>query len=465
MKRLQTLLSLIIFISFSGISQIIHVPNDYTSIQEAINTSTDGDTILVAEGIYPEIINFKGKAILVASNYAIDGNPDHILNTIIDGSNFAGQDTASVVLFIHGEGPESILEGFTITGGTGTVWEDEHGPGNFYTEGGGILVQAAAPTIKNNIIRNNEAVNTQGSIISAGGGAIRSGDGNPTILNNIIFENAARYGGGIVLNYSGASIRNNIIAYNSGGNDYGGGGLWIIDNGLESILVANNTIVHNASSTTAGGIRVWNSSLEIQNNIIRENTAAQFSQIQGAGQQVNYCNVEGGYSSGEGNIDEDPMFESLNYLLQSGSPCIDAGFPDAGYNDPEDAGNPGNAMYPAMGNLRNDMGVYGGPFSMGFPSLITAIEEPASNPVQEVEIYPNPCKDFLVINYTSNRSGIIDVDIHSILGQHVVKVAGGIHQPGEHHALVDVRDLPPGLYVLNIRTGKQMVSKKLLIAK
>ena len=465
MKRLLTATCISIIVSITCISQILHVPNDYQTIQEAIDVSSEGDTVLVAEGTYLENINFKGKAILVGSNYIMDGNLDHILNTIIDGSNAAGQDTASVVLFINGEGPESIIQGFTITGGTGTIWEDEHGPGNFYTEGGGILIQAAAPTIRNNIISNNEAVNNQGSIVSAGGGAIRCGDGNPVILNNIIFENEGRYGGGIVFNYSGGIIQNNIVAYNSGGNDFGGGGLWILDNGTEPIKIANNTIVYNSSSTTGGGIRTWNSTVDIQNNIIRGNTAFQYAQIQGAGSQVNFCNVEGDYPSGEGNIDVDPMFESLNYLLQEGSPCIDAGNQETAYNDPEDPGNPGNALYPAMGALRNDMGAYGGPFSMEFPAVITSIDEELNNPVSGLKIYPNPCRDKFVLDYEITKANAVSVDIHSVHGQQVVSVVNGYHPAGEHQITVDITKLPAGIYMLNIRAGSHNTSKKLLVSE
>jgi hypothetical protein len=47
--------------------------------------------------------------------------------------------------------------------------------------------------------------------------------------------------------------------------------------------------------------------------------------------------------------------------LSSFSPCIDTGNPDTLYNDPEDFSNPGNALWPAMGGLRSDMGAFGGP--------------------------------------------------------------------------------------------------------
>ena len=35
-------------------STVIHVPGDYTTIQAGIDASVDGDTVLVADGIYYE---------------------------------------------------------------------------------------------------------------------------------------------------------------------------------------------------------------------------------------------------------------------------------------------------------------------------------------------------------------------------------------------------------------------------
>ncbi len=64
----------------------LHVPADYTTIQAAIDAALNGDIVLVAEDTYYENINFKGKAITVASHFLIDGDKTHIENTIIDGS-------------------------------------------------------------------------------------------------------------------------------------------------------------------------------------------------------------------------------------------------------------------------------------------------------------------------------------------------------------------------------------------
>lgn len=63
----------------AGFSATIHVPLDYPTIQQAINASLDGDTVLVQPGTYVECIVFEGKAIIVTS----EQGPDV---TIIDGN-------------------------------------------------------------------------------------------------------------------------------------------------------------------------------------------------------------------------------------------------------------------------------------------------------------------------------------------------------------------------------------------
>ena len=136
---------------------IINVPGEESTIQQAIDAAVEGDTVLVKPGIYYENINFKGKAITVASKYIIDGDESHIANTIINGSQPANPDTASTVLFISGEDENSCLIGFTITGGIGTVFYDNQPDyGVFMTRGGGgIMIIDGGATVEHNHIIDN----------------------------------------------------------------------------------------------------------------------------------------------------------------------------------------------------------------------------------------------------------------------------------------------------------------------
>ncbi|NQU34012.1 MAG: hypothetical protein HQ521_12320 [Bacteroidetes bacterium] len=160
------------------------------------------------------------------------------------------------MIFNSGEDSTAVLQGFTITGGTGTIWNDIHGAG-LYREGGGILIELSSPTIKHNILINNIVTNTSG-VVSTGGGGIRIGDGNPIINNNLIIYNQARYGAGIVLNFTACRINNNVIASNSGGS-----GIWMYGNlGSTPKIIINNTITNNTSTLTNGtvGLSIWSAS-------------------------------------------------------------------------------------------------------------------------------------------------------------------------------------------------------------
>jgi pectin methylesterase-like acyl-CoA thioesterase len=80
-------------------------PGDpYCSIQTAIDNAVDTDEIVVAPGTYFETINFLGKAVTLRSS---DGADVTIINA---------QEQGSVVTCDSGEGPNTVLEGFTLTG-------------------------------------------------------------------------------------------------------------------------------------------------------------------------------------------------------------------------------------------------------------------------------------------------------------------------------------------------------------
>jgi hypothetical protein len=121
----------------------------FRTIQHGIDVSLDGDTVVVNDGHYYERISFKGKGIVLASRHLLDDDSTHVLNTIIDGDTLVlgVADTGSVVRFVNGEDPSSVLRGFTIRGGTGVSSPDI---------GGGIYCSGSGgPTISHCVITQN----------------------------------------------------------------------------------------------------------------------------------------------------------------------------------------------------------------------------------------------------------------------------------------------------------------------
>jgi hypothetical protein len=137
MKKNTLILALFLSQIILAQGSIIHVPAKYSKIQYAINNSKNGDTIIVAPGRYFENINFKGKEIVLASNYILDKDVNHISSSIIDGSKPTTSDSGSVVLFVSKEDQSSVLQGFTITGGTGTKTYNTN-ENLYFRTGGGI---------------------------------------------------------------------------------------------------------------------------------------------------------------------------------------------------------------------------------------------------------------------------------------------------------------------------------------
>jgi len=448
---------------------IIRVPADQPTIQAAINSASNGDTVVVNPGTYYENINFQGKKIVVTSLFYKSGDLNYIQSTILNGSRPIHPDTSSCVLIFKGEDSTAVFQGFTVTGGKGTKWKDEHSSGT-YREGGGILIaKSSAPIIRYNLIINNLATNTQG-VVSAGGGGIRAGDGNPKILNNVITTNQGRYGAAIVLNYCGATIKNNVITNNSGGQDYGGGAIWINSNGLKPKIIENNTIFSNK----VAGIYFYAGNSVIRNCVIWGNSTSQIGGKTG-GATVTYSDVQGGIS-GIGVINQDPILKDSTFYLQAGSPCIDAGDNSTVFNDVENLHSPGNALLPSQGILRNDIGAYGGPGArslLTFNSLLTGVNNINSNFPSKFRLeqnYPNPFNPTSTIKYSIPLLGVgnvvfVQLKIYDIIGREVVKLVNEEKSPGSYEVKFNASGLPSGVYFCNLRAGDFVQTKKMLLIK
>jgi hypothetical protein len=297
-KMILFALILYVLLTIPASATIIHVPGQYSTIQEGINASVDGDTVLVSPGVYFETVIVDGKNIVLASMFLTSGDSSYITNTIIDGN-----ETTRPITIIGAVDTTMALIGFTIQNG-------------HIDNGGGIGCSQSNPKITNNVIQNNRCSVYGGGIfcaqaspiidcnaiisnmvdpgvINEGGGISCFMNSHPRITNNIIEGNTASVGGGIicvsssdpVISYntiacnqadSGAgifcrasspTIENNIIVGDSAG-AYGGG----IYLNLSNPVIRGNTIKGNHAWTYGGGIYgTGNSVIELHHNSIFDN--------------------------------------------------------------------------------------------------------------------------------------------------------------------------------------------------
>jgi len=68
MNRILLLILLLVGLG-SMFAETFYVPDDYLTIQEAIDDVEDGDIVIVSPGTYAENINFNGKGITLGSYY------------------------------------------------------------------------------------------------------------------------------------------------------------------------------------------------------------------------------------------------------------------------------------------------------------------------------------------------------------------------------------------------------------
>lgn len=181
---------LVLVISTICFSDTIHVPGDQPTIQAGIDAAANGDVVLVASGTYEENIDFLGKSIMVKSTFGA-------ADTIIDGGNPADPDFGSAVTFANGEGMDSLLEGFTIANGKGTLSEFYSGYTGQY--GGGLFLENASPMIRECIFINNA--------VDIAGGGLFAYESDPTLLNcKFKWNSADKYGAGISLLHANMDI-------------------------------------------------------------------------------------------------------------------------------------------------------------------------------------------------------------------------------------------------------------------
>jgi hypothetical protein len=326
-----------------------------TDIQSAIDASSDGDLILVTNGIYQTggRVVYNSLTNRVVLNKAITlQSINGPAFTIIQGNSILGNNAVRCVLMIS----NSVISGFTLTNG-GTL-----NSGDFYLDesGGGIwTTNGSSATVTNCVLIGNTAD-------GMGGGAY-----NGIIRDSVILQNSAYDGGGVSSSGTPSLVTNCLVSSNLA-TAYGGaawgttlknckvlqnaaafGGGCAVSRIYECLIVGNSasqlggatytdssivncTIVSNVAYQVAG----IDSGSFIENCIICDNTAT-------IGSTPNYSTGLTFYncctfplpSNGSANITNNPNFINLasaDFHLSTNSPCINSGNNFYAFGSPTD---------------------------------------------------------------------------------------------------------------------------------
>lgn len=370
--RTMPLMLIMVLLCPLASGKIIYVDDDsqadFDVIQAGIDAAIDGDTVLVASGEYiiTEPVTFRGKAITVMS----ETGPDE---TTIRMGTPTDPNRGSAVVFENNETAASVLDGFTITGGTGCwFWLPEES--EFDWVGGGICFFNSSATVQNCAIVQNRAEGSGGGVAcgydssvtmnnciiaansagESGGGVCCDANSLMTFADCIIRDNSANVAAGVLCwtdssitmtdcaimsntatNCAGgfyvrasAVLTNCLIARNIG-LSWGGGGV-MSSYPDASVTISNCTIWGNSGGSHwgGGGVLCRNASLTVTNSIVWGNTSPKGREISvqdpASTLTIAYSDVGGGRSGvnveggctlnwGVGNIDADPLFAKPGY--------------------------------------------------------------------------------------------------------------------------------------------------------
>ena len=351
----------------------------FNTIQEAIENSMSGDTIVVVGGEYSGPLLMKDGVFLRGAGAQV--------------TNIRGADYEATITFdsiIVGE-----ISGFTI-----------YGPADLPEASPIMTIISSSPRImKNrfektirdllpaiNIMKNSSPIIEHNAIINSG---INSANSSPVIKYNyiegieggyaalglfnssnvIVSNNEIIAGRGLspalfIENVTSSSVINNKILCGKDGGDCINielsANLGIYNNLVEDIqdnangiIIRNSTEIilsNNIINTGSTGLDEDLSGMIAYNNIITG--AANYGISASASSVIDYNDVWNNVndyniiSKVEHDISVDPIFIDIvnhDYRLGEGSPGIDAGHPNEEYNDTDGS--------------RNDMGIYGGPYA------------------------------------------------------------------------------------------------------
>ncbi len=300
--------------------------NPCQTVAHALDMAESDETVLIAAGTYTENLEL-AKTLTIRGGYTISGTAwlTDTGETVIDG-NSSGR-----VFFIHDN--NSTLEYLTITGGNAPddkCW------------GGGAWITNGNFTIRNTVFRNNRC---SGLEVNVDLGPVEA-----SIEDSLFMENIKLDHGGAINTWGGTTTLKNVLVVSNTKNS-------LVASNDSQVNIINSTFTDNAPDGPAITI-IGSGMVTLTNSIVWGNPGGNMACDDGTC-NITYSDIEGGWT-GQGNIDEDPIFMDTtadDYSLAMGSPCIDSGT-DNGAPDHDLAGTERPLDGDGDGEKTTDMGAY-----------------------------------------------------------------------------------------------------------
>ena len=326
--------------------------NAFVDLQAALAAAKEGDEIWVAAGIYkPASDNDRLKSFLMPDEVALYGGFAGIETetareqrdwkahqTILSGEMGDPENHADNSRRVVIGGINSILDGFTVTGGYAEGDIGGGGMTNYKgavtvanctfsgnTSGGAMFNDQCSPVIFNCTFSNNLSPSTAGGAMcnrggaptvtsctfsgnsSGAGGALCITDSMPTVTNCTFIGNTASQGGGMFITHDCSVINCTFIDNRADGSIYGeGGGIYAVS----STKVTNCVFRGNVAVVSGGGMYNYQNSPTVTNCIFSGNSVYRVvgSPKYGGGGMGNYnsspmitnCTFSGNWAPNQG---------------------------------------------------------------------------------------------------------------------------------------------------------------------
>ncbi len=457
---------------------------DAPTIQAAVDQAAWGDVIELADGVYTgdgnRDVSYQGKPITVRSQ---SGHPDAC---IIDVEGTSVEEHRAFD-FVWSEGPGSVLEGVTITGGYVEI-VDQYPQGL----GGGVRVlgPACSPTIRNVVFLEN---------LAYVGGGLGVDQGSPKVTDCVFLRNDAWWGSG-----GGAFCQSSDVEFTrcdfieNHGHQVGGG----VDAGPGTTNLTDCRFLRNTLDYGYGaGLSYWyDAHGEVVGCTFAENHAAEYgagiSVMVQSDATIRTSTFYGNAAAVGGGVYVDDSFDGSWVVLEN---TIIA-FSTQGGSVVSSAGSPatlscctlfGNAGGDWVGQIAGQLGqngnidldplfcdAAGGDFGLLTESPCAPFSEPNPEcdligawpvgcagqdvpesilPVARLSAAPNPFLHATCLSFSTPGR----ISVHDATGRRIRTLSGDVWDGTDQHG----EPVPGGVYLVRLETDTHAISRRVVLVR